>query len=94
MFSTTDDKIIKESLKRELALLEAKIGLVKREIEEFERKYSMNSDEFLKKFESGELGDEQDFFEWWGLLKGLKKLEENIKKIKALLSFVGMCPHY
>ena len=28
------------------------------------------------KFECGEVGDDQDYFEWWGLVRGLKKIEE------------------
>ena len=31
----------------------------------FEQKYGMTSDEFLLKFESGELDDSQDFFDWF-----------------------------
>ena len=29
----------------------------------------MSSDEFVDKFERGELGDDQDYFEWWGLVE-------------------------
>jgi hypothetical protein len=47
----------------------------------------MTPEEFVDKFERGELGDAQDFFEWWGLVKGLKKIEEQIGKIKAVLSY-------
>ena len=88
MMITTDEEtqIIKESLKRELVLLEAKANLLKREIDELEKKYRMSSDEFLAKFERGEARDDQDLFEWWGLLRGLKKIEENIEKIRTLLS--------
>lgn len=32
---------------------------------QFEQKYRMTSDEFLLKFESGELDDTQDFFDWF-----------------------------
>ena len=46
----------------------------------------MSSDEFVDKFERGELGDDQDYFEWWGLERGLEKIEERIGKIKAVLS--------
>ena len=30
----------------------------------FQSQYQMSSDEFYKRFRSGELGDEIDFFEW------------------------------
>jgi len=78
--------IVKESLRRELALSEAKVGLIREEVEGFEKRYGMSSDEFVDKFERGELGDDQDYFEWWGLVRGLEKIEERIGKIKAVLS--------
>ena len=86
VLSEEEALIVGEALQRELALLESKVNLTKEEIKEFERKYAMSSEEFLKRFEGGELGDEQDFFEWWGLLEGLGKIEEKIAKIKAVLS--------
>lgn len=79
--------IVKESLRRELALSEAKVNLIREEIEGFEKRYEMSPEEFVDKFERGELGDAQDFFEWWGLVKGLKKIEEQIGKIKAVLAY-------
>ena len=79
--------IVKESFRRELALSEAKVNLIREEIEGFEKRYEMPSGEFVDKFERGELGDAQDFFEWWGLVRGLKKIEEQIGRIKAVLSY-------
>ncbi|MCX9075736.1 MAG: hypothetical protein OIN88_13985 [Candidatus Methanoperedens sp.] len=72
--------LIKDSIRREIILLESKINLAESEIKQFEDKYHLASSEFLKKFEKGDLGDSQDYFEWWGLIKGLKKLEERLKK--------------
>ncbi|MFQ6054461.1 MAG: hypothetical protein ACE5KE_07405 [Methanosarcinales archaeon] len=79
--------IIMESLRRETALIEVKINLVKDEILDFEKKYNISSEEFLKKFESGELGDAQDFFEWWGLIRGLKKLKERMQQARKVLEY-------
>lgn len=79
--------VIKDSIRREIILLESKINLVKNEIKQFEEKYHISSSEFLKKFESGDLGDSQDYFEWWGLIKGLKTLEERLKKAKAVNTY-------
>jgi len=50
------------------------VGLIREEVEGFEKRYGMSSDEFVDKFERGELGDDQDYFEWWGLVRGLKKI--------------------
>ena len=57
--------IVKESLRRELALSEAKLGLIREEVEGFEKRYEMSSDEdeFVDKFERGELADDQDYFD-------------------------------
>ena len=78
--------IVQESLQRELSLSEAKVNLLKKEIKGFEKKYEISSEEFVSMFEQGKLGDEQDYFEWWGLVKGLQKTEEKVDRIKAVLS--------
>ena len=81
-----DVPIVKESLQRELGLLESRARVLREEIEAFESKYKMSSKEFQEKFEQGELGDEQDFFEWWGLLQGMRKVEEKASRVKVVLS--------
>jgi len=45
----------------------------------FETRYKMSSDIFMEKFDSGQLDDRDDFFDWYAAKKGLdtwsKKLE-------------------
>ncbi len=38
---------------------------------EFERQFNMNSDEFMRQFESGELGDDLVYFDWYAAKRGL-----------------------
>ena len=78
--------IIRRSLEREMGLLEMKKRLTEEGIAELEHKYGISSAEFMKEFEAGELGDSQDCFEWWGLVKGRKAIEDELAKIKAVLS--------
>ena len=78
--------IIRRSLEREIGLLEMKKRLAEDEIKEFERRYDIDSADFLRRFEGGDLGDSQDWFEWWGLLRGRRAIEEEIRKAKAVLS--------
>ena len=47
----------------------------------FEKKYNLLSDEFFQKFESGELGDKEDFIVWAGLYEMLTR---NMKKLAEL----------
>jgi hypothetical protein len=77
--------IIRRSLQREIGLLGTKKRLTQKEIDELERKYGMNSAEFMREFGQGKLGDSY-CFEWWGLLRGMRAIEDEIKKAKAVLS--------
>lgn len=79
------DPIIRRSLAREIGLLEMKKRRTDDEIRDFERRYGMDSEEFLRRFERGELGDSQDCFEWWGLLRGRTVIEEELDKARAVL---------
>ncbi len=79
--------VVKDSVNREIILLESKIKILKTEIKQLEEKYHMISSEFQKKFDKGELGDAQDFFEWWGLIKGLVTLEDRLNKAKAVITY-------
>ena len=79
------DPIIRRSLQREIGLLEMKKRLTDGEIKDFEQKYGMDSDEFTKDFEQGKLGDAQDCFEWWGLLRGRTVIEDELRTARAVL---------
>lgn len=37
---------------------------------EFEQTYNMSSDEFMRRFESGELGDDEQWFSWYAVKQG------------------------
>ncbi len=80
------DQIIRRSLQREVGLLEVKKRITDDEIKDFERKYGIDSNEFLQQFEQGRLGDSQDLFEWWGLLRGRAVIEEELRKARMVLS--------
>ncbi len=42
------------------------------ECKEFEKKYKMDSEFFLNKFDSGELGDDLQWFDWYASIRGKK----------------------
>ncbi|MCG7850475.1 MAG: hypothetical protein MIO93_15060 [ANME-2 cluster archaeon] len=79
--------VVKDSINREIILLESKINLLKSEIKKFEEKYQLTSPEFKEKFDNGNLDDSQDFFEWWGLIRGLETLEDRISKAKSVVTY-------
>ena len=77
--------VIGEALEREAGLLRVKARVLRGRIKRFEEKYGMGSEEFREKFESGELGDEEDFFIWWSLLEALSQTKNRLNIVKMIL---------
>jgi len=77
--------IVEEALRREIQLLRAKARLIRSRLAEFEKKYNMSTEQFIKKFETGELGDEKEYFVWWALHRSLKAVETNLMQAEKYL---------
>ena len=52
------------------------------ELKVFEQKYTMSSEECYRRFNSGELGDEADFFEWTGLYENFLLYRKRMAMLK------------
>ncbi len=50
----------------------------------FENKYGMNSDIFMEKFESGQLDDRDDFFDWYAAKKGLDNWSKKLQILSGI----------
>jgi hypothetical protein len=69
--SMADTKpVILEALSGPLAVARARYLKFERECKGFEIKHQMSSDLFLEKFESGEMGDETQWFDWYADIRG------------------------
>ncbi len=55
---------VRESLEREFNISSRAISFYERRIKSLEKKYKMTTSTFIEKFERGDIGDEQDFFDW------------------------------
>ncbi|WP_017720295.1 hypothetical protein [Kamptonema formosum] len=55
------------------------------DLREFERRYSLDSAEFYRRFGAGELGDGIDFFEWAGLCELRQDILEKIRQLELAL---------
>jgi hypothetical protein len=51
----------------------------KRDLDDFEKGYAIESPVFYQRFEAGELGDAADFFEWAGLYELSQNLADKIQ---------------
>jgi len=61
------------------------INQIRYELERFETKYQMASEEFFSKFEAGTLGDDADYFEWVGLYENVLLYKQRIKSLESAL---------
>ena len=66
-------EVIRSALDLDKRIAKYKKGKYSDICEKFERKYKMNSDTFMEKFESGQLDDRDEFFDWFAAKKGFEK---------------------
>lgn len=77
---------LSSAIKRELKILKAKIEGFEEEMHKLESKHKLSSKEFYKKFENGELGDDEDYFTWWAATQGHKSIQTRIETLQELLT--------
>jgi hypothetical protein len=76
---------IKTSLKREFALYSNAMAFYKNALKELEQKHGVGTQSFLKKFESGQLNDDSDFFDWYAFAKLLDRWREAQSAIRSAI---------
>ncbi|MFM6021708.1 MAG: hypothetical protein ACKPER_02050 [Dolichospermum sp.] len=83
--NTELDRIIGQLLNVILTRHRQKFDIYNSDIEKFEQKYQLTSEQFEEQFNSGSLGDEMDFFEWFGLCELRKDILKKIHKLEQAL---------
>lgn len=74
------DQILEKLLTIALDEQQQRLQRYDRDIRAFETQYKMESDDFYGRFETGELGDAADFFEWSGLLELRQEVRDTIRQ--------------
>jgi hypothetical protein len=62
--------ILGSALNREAKLAEARYAYFERMCRGFEKEHHLSSDEFMQQFESGNLGDDAEYFDWYAAKRG------------------------
>ncbi|OKH40091.1 hypothetical protein NIES2119_03970 [[Phormidium ambiguum] IAM M-71] len=78
-------QFIEEALSKRITSLKDGIRRTEERIKEFEGKYQMSTEEFLRRFENDEIQETLELDEWIGeslMLKGLQKDLETLRGIK------------
>lgn len=65
-------EVIDESIASRLAFAQRRLSVYQVSCATFEQHYGMSTQEFLDKFESGTLGDQQEWFDWYAAAEGKK----------------------
>jgi len=76
---------IKTSLKREYDLYSNAVAFYKKALQEFEEKYQLSTQTFLKRFEAGHMGDNADYFDWYAFAKLLARWRKIRSAIRSAI---------
>ena len=80
--ATIIDSTLSKLINIQIAGYKDYIKQISTDLKLFEKKYNMTSEECYNKFESGELGDGEDFFEWTGLYENILLYKDRIKMLE------------
>jgi len=71
------ESAVLELVKGRLMTIKGDLTQIDKDLASFSKKYRMQDVEFIKKFDDGSVGDDEDFFVWKGSIKlRLSLLEE------------------
>ncbi|MGB9939427.1 hypothetical protein [Methanosarcina sp.] len=77
-------EVIRGALEQNQRVAKYKIKKYLEVCEDFEKKYEMDSDLFMEKFDSGKLGDDDDFFGWYAAKRGFDIWNKRLKIISGI----------
>ena len=79
-------QLIEEAVSKRIASLKDGIRRTEERIQEFESKYQMSTEEFLRRFENDELQHRLDmeFDEWVGESRMLKMLDDKVNNLRGV----------
>jgi hypothetical protein len=76
--------IVKSSLEMKHKALEFILRQYRERLATFERTRQMSSEQFAKKFDAGELGDDAEWFEWEFVLDALGETQQQLKLLESV----------
>lgn len=76
--------LIKSSLDKEGNILNLGLNKWKSKLREFEKENRISTETFVKKFNSGELGDDKKWFGWIFAYKAYKHIKEKLSLMKGI----------
>jgi hypothetical protein len=76
--------ILKSSLSFEKKLLEYNYKKFSRQLKSFEKKFDMTTNQFIKAFNDGSLGDDENWFDWLFASKSQSHIKNKLDIINTI----------
>ena len=76
--------IVKSGLAIEENILKMSLEEYRKDLKTFERKYKMSSEEFIQKFESGDLGDDAKWFDFLFAYRAYEHVRKKLKLVEEI----------
>jgi len=77
-------KVVSSALRKEAELADARRAYFERGCRAFEQQYQMSSEELMRQFESGALGDDAEYFDWYAAKRGLHLWERRFRILSGV----------
>jgi len=77
-------QFIEEALSKRIASLEDGIRRTEEHLQEFQGKYQMSTEEFLRRYENDEIQETLEIDEWIGESLMLKGLQEDLNTLRGI----------
>ena len=77
-------EVLGDALRNQAELANERRAYFKQACRVFERQYQISSQEFMRQFESGDLGDDADYFDWYAAKRGLDLWERRFSILSGV----------
>ena len=77
------DRALDKLLAQQRSEDEVSLRVLRADLEELERRYSMTSDAFVQRYRQGAMGDDADFVEWNALFRMYTRLQNRLSLLQG-----------
>ncbi|MHA2273187.1 MAG: hypothetical protein ACXACI_15090 [Candidatus Hodarchaeales archaeon] len=77
-------EVVKITLQREIQRLRQKLNSLAEHLASYEQNFGFSSSDFQQKYDNGELGDDQQFFEWYADLKTFQRIKKRLSLLEKV----------
>ena len=78
------ESVIRSAINFEKRIFSIGLQSYEKRLKEFEKRYSMSCEEFIERYENGELGDDEKWFDWLFEYKAYKHLKKRLELMENI----------